>query len=445
MRALLALCLLALSTSSPAPAQTLAVAGRTTFAAGDPPVHQRTDLRQTYQDGPFRIVVIESLLGERWELSGGLDSALLTAGPLRLEGLLREVRSPLRFGAASDVFCEPTDVSLDGSMSGSSVRGVLLRPLPGMLHLGMLQSARERNAAAGFALGDGAGAGPRLELLGVAGRPQAEAAGQEWYLDRPKDPGSPLGVVAGRISAVVARLRLDATGALSSGFGRQTGSFSHLRLSRTGSSLRSSTLLGAASPDYRTPEGKPCSYSWTFEQGLEVVAGTAMRIEASGRRVVARTSSSLRSAPFRRTADAASGLLEWTLFDRRATEVLLRGEAELGREWDSEGAEEKSGSWEATAGLSGPRTTLFAAAGSASSRPHGSLEGSARMGAFSAEGRIVFAVETAPGWDMTVRLAGRSARFALSLSRDAEQGRPVEMELAWEQRYRPSRALAVKK
>jgi hypothetical protein len=312
-----------------------------------------------------------------------------------------------------------------------------------MLSLGLLEGAQGRNAAAAFSLGDGAGV--RLVLLGMAGRPRAGASGEEWYPDRPTDPGSPLGVAAARVAAVGARWGLDATGALSAGFGRRKGSFSHLRLNRTGGALRSATLFGVASPEFRTPEGRPCSYSWTVDQRLEVVAGAAIGIETSGRRVVERASRSLRSRPFRRTADAVAGSLEWTPFDRRGTAILLRGEGELEREWDPGGSVEERGAWELGADLRRPLVTLCAAAGGDPSRRHGRFEAAIRRGALSAEGRLALAPGSAPEWAATVGLEGRSGHVTFSLTGSAQPERPLEMELAWEQRYRPSRAFAVRK
>jgi hypothetical protein len=424
------------------PAQTLHLTGSMRGAVDGAGKHDRLDFRQVYYDGPLRIALMQSLKrGQPWEFSGGLDSMLLTIGPAALEGLLREVRSPLRFTADSSVFAQTTDVSLDGSISGSAVSCVFVRVLPGTLHLGLLQTRRRRTAA--LHIGVGSHENTSVEFLGTVGRPEAKESAGEWYLDRPADPGSPLRVVGMRLAVTPGAWRLGGTGVVSSGIRRDRGSFSHLWLRREQGVLQPAMLLGVASPDYRTPDGARCSYAWALEQRLAVVA--PLRFETSGRRMVEQSSSSLRPPSHRRTVDKVTGLIEWLLLDTRATSILLRLEAAADREWNSSGDLRASGAWSTAAVLTRPRFTVQGSGGGNEEIPKGDFAATLEAGPVTTRGEISLARGSPSEVGFTVALDRKRGRLALSLDSGSQHNRTAELRLEWDYRYKPRSALAVRK
>ncbi|HUV06398.1 MAG TPA: hypothetical protein VMX75_01635 [Spirochaetia bacterium] len=184
----------------------------------------------------------------------GLRLSWLTAGPLCLKGLLREVFNPLAYSTGSSVFAEEIGIDLDKSFEGGGRRGMALSLVPGYLTWFLLNA--QRSTKTGLTASLPFGEALNAELLLCTSHPPRGDPGESWHAERPLFPG-------GRLVHGAARLSLDRPtfyGVLSAGFsgGERTfpGFFSHSDIAFRPGAFEMGLNLGLASNSYFDPNGR---------------------------------------------------------------------------------------------------------------------------------------------------------------------------------------------
>ena len=262
-RPLLALALLCLGSAHPAPAAPASVTIEETYrwprGAG---VEAR--LRR---DG-LLVIANTDLQG----VAAGLSSPWALAGPLVSRGLLRLASDPLGFSPESPVFEEGTALALDSSLE-SRRRGAALTPLPGV---GLFAREGPEGHGAGIFTAVSPAGGLLLDGLLLSSWPAASAAGDEWYFDRSPSPGGQVTHGCARVSLGAGGLGWTVAAGASSAEWAGPGAFADVRLRGSAAGVETDVLLAAASPGYRSPDGKG-----TTEQSL---AGVHLRVGGDGDR-----------------------------------------------------------------------------------------------------------------------------------------------------------------
>ena len=206
------------------------------------------------------LVITTHVDGEPRRVDAGLSLPWVTAGPVRLEGLVRELYNPLGYEPDSSVFAERPGLSLDGSFDGGAWHGVLLRPWPEVLGLFGVEGPHGR-AVGGFLC-------PGTDVLGVeavmvAAAPPPEPWGEGWYRDRPPFPGGPLLVPALRLrweGAAPSAASAWVLGAASAGSHVPPGWLGSLGAGWSGERLQARLLGGVVSQGFLTPAGEPAAH-----------------------------------------------------------------------------------------------------------------------------------------------------------------------------------------
>ena len=271
----------------------------------------------------WRVLAVERRLGLEPEyLAFGLACPVAAFGPLAPRGLLRALADPLGYSPGSEVFAERAGYRLEGSLEGTSRRGLWLEPLPGRLGLFALHSppapsgsgpagpvqaggvARIRLPAPGAAPAGDAGsvraAAPAraeveaLALLSLPAPASAPPAGdpQDWLREPAPFPGGKLAHLGGSVRLEAGAgddlLACCLLGAASGGERVTPGLFSLLELEAARRSWRAIGLAGACTEGYRAPDGELYRGAWAAGLRLEAQPGPGWWLAGSWRRRVDR-------------------------------------------------------------------------------------------------------------------------------------------------------------
>lgn len=217
----------------------------------------RTLLAQTALSGPgvFCLLDVTRCADGATDLRGGLESAVLTAGPLQRSGLLRLLFRPLGHGPGSALFREDTDLRLDRSLQACRRTGLLLEPLPGRLGLFSFTDAG-REAASGGYLRLGRSGGARLEALVLTSRPQPPEPDDRWLSFPPPYPGGRLLHLAARAGCDFTAWRLCFQAAACGGERTPPGHLVQLAAGSASERINLALACGLCSPTFLTPEGR---------------------------------------------------------------------------------------------------------------------------------------------------------------------------------------------
>ncbi|MDR1626900.1 MAG: hypothetical protein LBT33_10225 [Spirochaetia bacterium] len=197
--------------------------------------------------------------------AAGFDSPWLTAGPLKTEGLFREIFSPLGYSAGSPVFAESSRLSLNTASPRSTRKGLWLG-LPGdYAALGAYTDGEDVGHAAASVNFFKGKRGPLLSGLLMLSRPPGRLDSDDWFPEKPLFPGGEVYHAAFRGQIPFDRFSGGVTRAgLSSalGFGERVAPAAYYTLfaSHTDKTWDIRLLHGAADKDYVSPSGKYPTY-----------------------------------------------------------------------------------------------------------------------------------------------------------------------------------------
>jgi hypothetical protein len=197
--------------------------------------------------------------------AAGFDSPWLSAGPVKTEGLFREIFSPLGYSAGSPVFAESSRLSLNTASPRSVRKGVWLR-LPGdYAALGTYTDGEDIShtaASVNFFKGK---RGPLLSGLLMFSQPPGRLDSDDWFPEKPLFPGGKLYHAAFRGQIPFDRFsggitRAGISSALSFGERVMPSAYYTLFASHTDKTLEIRLLHGRADKDYVNPSGRYPSY-----------------------------------------------------------------------------------------------------------------------------------------------------------------------------------------
>jgi hypothetical protein len=288
-----------------------------------------------------RLVYIENrkpgdsmLQPDRW--SPGVSTALLTAGPVTLSGVLPQLNNPLSHAAGSAVFSESTRVSLDIDMDLGSRSGVVLRVIPHHLEWFLLYSD-EVGAQFGslFAIPVGSRAG--FEFLSLLSDPADRLPDEEdesWFVDHPPFPGGMLSHLAGSLTFDLPSFSLYVSAAVSAGRLVRPGALCSLHMTWAGRYSEIIFLASYCTDHFFTTEGGSGDLQWVLAASLERQFRST-RIYCSYRKEIRRLP--VVPAGYRESSDIFS--LETEYSRSLASGLLLRlcADAEMESSWSSSG------------------------------------------------------------------------------------------------------------
>lgn len=216
----------------------------------------RTVLVQTALRRPGLVCVLDARRqdGDMMTVRGGLESAVLTAGPLKPRGLLRLLFRPLCYQPGSDLFREDTDLRLDRSLNPCRRAGLLLEPLPGHLGLFFFNSPEKKSKYGGYlCLGRGEA---RLEALVLTSRPGQPEQAEEWLSIPAPYPGGRLLHLGARAGCAVCAWNLNLFAAICGGERTPPGHTAQLAVVRRSGGTKLALAWGICSPGFLTPDGR---------------------------------------------------------------------------------------------------------------------------------------------------------------------------------------------
>ncbi len=337
--------------------------------------------------GAFRFLLMDIRDRESVYTAAGIAHPLLSAGPVRREGLLGRLYRPLRIRAFSAAWEEESGLALETGFSRAPA-GAAVRLLPGTFSFfGLLP---EDAPAAGLSLslgrgrppedGDsrsrGAEGGVSVMLTGLhslpSREPPREALQESWFRDDAPFPGGSLTTGAGELAVRGRILSLAASGAISRGERILPGWLVEGRAAAEGGRMRIGAAAGFADPRFRSPDGEPSTRLALAGGELLLFPEGPLALEAGVYRTLRRGDvrddfSGARELDLNASASTGSGPVRITLEGRRKLieeprkEPEREGRASLGFAFDGELAEaalrlsllETDGTcagWEASAG-----------------------------------------------------------------------------------------------
>ncbi len=223
--------------------------GRLTLTAETP------DLKSLTLRAVVRYQVITAFcVYKQDELSSfGFSTPFSVLGSVIHTGLLREIRNPLAYSAASSVFREKSDIRLTTSLDGSAYWGLVLRPLPKSLVLYYYGKKDET-----FSLGAVARLEwekiARLEMLVSTSYPRTPEQSAAWFKDKPPFPGGRLVHAASRLKLGWSPMYAIVSGGFSCGLLVQPGYFIHTISGLETRPLDLFLIIGYDDPHYLDPE-----------------------------------------------------------------------------------------------------------------------------------------------------------------------------------------------
>lgn len=216
-------------------------------------------------------------------LSGGISIPELTAGTVRLQGLLREIQRPTRFSPSSDVYRERPTLVLDSAMAPTSRLGVQLQPWSAAPAL--LATVRD-NAAESVGLAMHYAAGPVIfSALLRTGDAAPEPQDTVWYTEYPRFPGGRVHHAAAQLGLAGGALRLSGMTAVSSGPLVAPSSAVRVYAHYRAHTVRATGLWAVTRPGYVTPDGRFWRDAHHLAAAVRVgrTRGPALELEGSHR------------------------------------------------------------------------------------------------------------------------------------------------------------------
>jgi len=186
----------------------------------------------------------------------GVSSPYLTAGPLALKGLLREIFNPLAYGPGSSVFQEPPEIRLERSFSGSRKAGIVFDPVPDQLEFFLFRSSGVTKAGGSLSIPVGSYFGTQLLL--ATSQPERKIVDDSWFSDSLPFPGDRLIHGAGRLTLDHPGLFGSLSLGISGGRRIVPGYFTLLDIVMKTKVFQPELSAGISSPRYFTPDGKWC-------------------------------------------------------------------------------------------------------------------------------------------------------------------------------------------
>jgi hypothetical protein len=372
----------------------------------------------------------------------GLETPWLLLGPVEPCGLLRELANPLGFQPGSGAFIEASGLRLEGSLDGTSRRGLQLEPLPDRLGLYAVRSRSLPLALGGMLQLPFCRAG-QLEALAQVALPAQPAVAEEWFAAQPPYPGGPLLHLSARIRLACpanppepAGPVLSWSAAMSTGPRIRPGLYSRLSAGLEAGRAAGEALLGICGTGYHTPEGGDGLTGTQLACRLRLGPRTGTRLQADWSRQVGRLPPMPAAAAAAALPDSERWSLRLWLLSRRGNgkTIGLEATGELGSSWGSDGVarREACGSLELKL-ESGLREEVLGAAASWQSDGVNRLRGYAshRSGALLLQAGLELdpACPQAGELFAAAELTGR--RLGLSLRLRAALEQPAELTLGW--------------
>jgi hypothetical protein len=373
--------------------------------------------------------------------AAGVETPWLLLGPVEPCGLLRELANPLGFLPGSAALAESSGLRLEGSLDGTSRRGLQLEPLPDRLGLYAVRSA-SLPLAFGATVQVPLGRGGQLEALAQAALPAPSAVSEEWFAAQRPHPGGPVMHLAGRLRLACPPdppafgPALSWSAALSTGPRVVPGLYSRLCAGLEAGRAAGEALLGICSSAYRTPEGAAGPAGTQLACRLRLGNRTGTRLQADW----SRQAGPLPPGPAGAAAVRLPGCERWSLHlwleakRGNGKSIGLEAAGELGSDWGIDGAprREVRGSLELDIEAGLLEEVLGAAASWQSDGVH-CLRGYAshRSGALFLQAGLELDPACSQAGELfaAAELTGR--RLGLSLRLRAAFQRPIELTLGW--------------
>jgi hypothetical protein len=403
-------------------------------------LRQRLEL----ETGCWRLLVLDARRGlEPVYQAVGLEMPWLLLGPVEPRGLLRELANPLGFLPGSSAFTEASGLRLEGSLGGTSRRGLLLELLPDRLGFYAVRS-RSLPLACGGLLRTALGRDGQAEALAQVALPDKAPAAEDWFAAQPPYPGGPLLHLAARIwmgrppnQSEPAGPVLSWSAALCAGPRVAPGVFSRLVAGLEAGQAAGEAVLGICGPEYRTPEGSMGPRGTQLACRLRLGPPTGSRIQADWSRRLGRPP----SGPAGASAACLPGSERWSLRlllegrRDRPERLGLEAAGALGAEWGSDGIVRREASGELQLRIeSGCREQILGA--TAVWQEHGGCNrvrgyASHRCGALLLEGGLELDPDSPQEGELfaALELAGRRQTLSLRVRSDL-QGK-AGLTLAW--------------
>ena len=269
----------------------------------------------------------------------GVSLPWLLVGPLAPSGLLRVAANPFGFTPGSQVFSERTGFQLDASLPPGDL-GLACMPIGDILGL-YCRSIRGGPPEYGCFAGILTEGGYCAEGLVSFSSPPPGELGEEWFPSQAPWPGGTLMIAAGRLSAALQWLSMEAGACASFGERVEPGAAWHLQCSARTDQAYAALLFSRIEGHYREPGGvspsEDCQLAFsaavTPPEGSARLAYT-LTVERPGFAV----------RPYRRSTEEIALTLERTLLKAGALQLLARVEAQKRNENDESGSREETAS-----------------------------------------------------------------------------------------------------
>ena len=188
--------------------------------------------------------------------SFGFSFPWLTAGPITVKGLIREINNPLGYSAVSSVFKEYVDIKLNSSFTDPGKSGLLMEIIPDAVGIYQYKSSEISKFGCFLSYKNDL----RAELLFSASLPEKETVPDSWYLDDPVFPGGMIFHNACRLAFKLPLMFASISGCISSGELVRQGYFTNINLILKTDFIELAGLAGFSSNSYFNPDGKDCNY-----------------------------------------------------------------------------------------------------------------------------------------------------------------------------------------
>jgi hypothetical protein len=269
---------------------------------------------------------------ERWAV--GVSSPLITAGPVSLRGILAQLYNPLAHAPGSEVYSDTAGLSLSIDLDVTSRRGLQLQVIPG--HWSLLGIYKKQiGAQVGSVIVVPFGRRIACTLVGLLSAPPDRLEDDHaWYVEQTPFPGGPIGHLAGSLVWELDPLRFSLAAAGSGGQWVVPGTFATLRIGLSAAPVDLDLLLGSCSLEYFTPQGDKGDLEWIVAARAKGDFG-ALHLSAAWRKEL----SPLSPFPgaFRESRDQLNAGIQIILQATSGWSWSIQGEAELEREWSSDG------------------------------------------------------------------------------------------------------------
>ena len=200
--------------------------------------------------------------------SFGFSFPWVTAGPLIVKGLLREIYNPLGYSVTSSVFREKTDINLSSSFSNSGRNGLILEIVPDVLGFYQYESAEISKFGGFISYRNDLSA----EILFNFSEPDADEVPDSWFLETPVFPGGMLSHTAFRLSFKKPLFFIFLSAGFSGGKLVRPGYFTNTVLMLRNDFVEIGGLVGITSEYYFNPDGKNSNYHTSYYADIWIKA-----------------------------------------------------------------------------------------------------------------------------------------------------------------------------